>query len=84
MTALRTMNWSKLYLYSTWTGVEAPMYVDIHVDCRSGGIGRGSTVVGKFDFAKNLNYVFSNTLTLGFPDILKLIIRYLSFTCKHQ
>lgn len=33
-----------------------------------GGIGRGSTVVGKFDFAKNLNDVFSNTFTFGFPD----------------
>ena len=41
-------------LYTVWAGVEAPMYVDMYVDCGRGGegIGRGLTVVGEFDFAK--------------------------------
>ena len=72
MTALRTMNWSKLYLFSTCMDWCRSTQVCGHV-CGlwkggGGGIGRGSTVVGKFDFAKNLNDVFSNTFTLGFPD----------------
>lgn len=87
LTALRKMNWSNSTSTLHCMDWCRSTLVCGHVcGLRKGAgcIGRGSTVVGKFDFAKNLNYVFSNTFTLGFPDILKLIIRYLSFTCTSK